>query len=161
MLGGGLYRGAHPARGITGLLLIYATEPKTKAARAAAADEPFTAVDRQRIGVIVIISLFSILFWMGFEQSGGTLNLFADEKTNRTVFGVDIPASYFQAVNPVFIITLAPVFAAVWTYLARRKFPLPSVTKQGLGLILLGAAFVVMYFADEAGGAAARSRRSG
>jgi proton-dependent oligopeptide transporter, POT family len=130
-------------------LFIYATEPK-KIAGALATEEPFTAVDWQRIGVILIISLFSIVFWMGFEQSGGTLNLFADEKTNRTVFGVEIPASYFQAVNSFFIITLAPIFAALWTYLARRRFPLPSVTKQGLGLTLLGAAFVVMYFADEA-----------
>ena len=84
--------------------------------------------------MIVIISLFSIVFWMGFEQSGGTLNLFADEKTNRTIFGWNIPASVFQAINPVFIITLAPVFAVLWTYLARRQFPLPSVTKQGHGV---------------------------
>ena len=74
--------------------------------------EPFTAVDWQRIAVIVIISLFSIVFWMGFEQSGGTLNLFADEKTDRTIFGYNIPASVFQAINPVFIIVLAPVFAS-------------------------------------------------
>ena len=58
--------------------------------------------------MIVIISLFSIVFWMGFEQSGGTLNLFADEKTDRTIFGYDIPASVFQAVNPVFIILAGP-----------------------------------------------------
>lgn len=141
-----LYRGAILV-GILGAFL-YATEPKRAGREADAALEPFTAVDWQRIGVILIISLFSILFWMGFEQSGGTLNLFADEKTDRTVFGVEVPASYFQAVNPVFIISLAPVFAALWTHLARRQFPLPSVAKQGLGLILLGTAFVVMYLAD-------------
>jgi POT family proton-dependent oligopeptide transporter len=129
-------------------LFLYATAPKTSCG-VDASEEPFTAVDWQRIGVIVIISLFSIVFWMGFEQSGGTLNLFADEKMDRTLFGVEIPASYFQAVNPVFIITLAPAFAILWTELARRRFPLPSVTKQGLGLILLGSAFVVMYFADQ------------
>ncbi len=141
-----LYRGAI-LLGILGLF-IYATEPR-KSAAGSAADEPFTVEDWQRIGVILIISLFSVVFWMGFEQSGGTLNLFAKEKTDRTVFGVDIPASYFQAVNPVFIISLAPVFAALWTYLARRRFPLPSVAKQGMGLILLGSAFVVMYFAEQ------------
>ena len=131
------------------VLFIYATEPPKSATQDAAAHEPFTIVDWQRIAVIVIISLFSIVFWMGFEQSGGTLNLFADEKTDRTIFGYNIPASIFQAVNPVFIILLAPVFAALWTALARRSFPLPSVAKQGLGLSLLGAAFVVMYFADK------------
>ncbi|MFI5456945.1 MAG: peptide MFS transporter [Isosphaerales bacterium] len=131
------------------MLFLYATEPPKSADQDAAAHEPFTAVDWQRIAVIVIISLFSIVFWMGFEQSGGTLNLFADKLTNRTIFGYDIPASVFQAINPVFIIVLAPVFATLWTYLARRRFPLPSVTKQGLGLSLLGLAFVVMYFASE------------
>jgi proton-dependent oligopeptide transporter, POT family len=133
--------------GVLGMFL-YATEPSKSGAFAEAAHAPFTFEDWQRIAVIIIISLFSILFWMGFEQSGGTLNLFADSKMNRTIFGYDIPASVFQAVNPVFIITLAPLFAILWTYLARRQFPLPSVTKQGLGLALLGVAFVVMYFAD-------------
>ena len=121
------------------MLFLYATEPPKSASQDAALHEPFTFVDWQRIAVIMIISLFSIVFWMGFEQSGGTLNLFADEKTDRTIFGYNIPASVFQAVNPVFIITLAPVFAALWTALARRHFPLPSVAKQGLGLSLLGA----------------------
>ena len=111
--------------------------------------EPFTRVDWERITVIVIFSLFSIVFWMGFEQSGGTLNLFADKETNRTMFGYDIPASVFQAVNPVFIITLAPVFAILWTHLARLKFPLPSVAKQGIGLVLLATAFGMMYLASE------------
>jgi len=135
-------------------IFLYTTEPTKTATQdaefsPAKALEPFTAVDWQRIGVIVIISVFSIVFWMGFEQSGGTLNLFADENTDRTILGYDIPASVFQAINPVFIIVLAPVFASLWTYLARRHFPLPSVTKQGLGLSLLGLAFLVMYFANE------------
>lgn len=129
------------------IAFIWATEPKAKA-EMAELHEPFTAVDWQRIGVIVVISLFSILFWMGFEQSGGTLNLFADEKTNRHVFGREIPASLFQSINPVFIISLAPVFALLWTRLAERKFPLPSVAKQGLGLVLLSLGFGVMYLAD-------------
>jgi POT family proton-dependent oligopeptide transporter len=131
------------------VLFLYATEPPKSEAQDAAALEPFTAVDWQRIGVIVIISLFSIVFWMGFEQSGGTLNLFADEKTDRSIFGYDIPASTFQSINSFFIIVMAPVFAMLWTFLARRHFPLPSVTKQGLGLSLLGLAFLVMYLADQ------------
>ncbi len=142
-----VYKGAILV-GLLGLFL-YATEPPKSKAQDAAAHVPFTSVDWQRIGVIVIISLFSIVFWMGFEQSGGTLNLFADEKTDRTIFGYDIPASVFQAINPIFIISMAPVFAVIWTYLARRNFPLPSVTKQGMGLSLLGLAFLVMYLANE------------
>jgi POT family proton-dependent oligopeptide transporter len=130
-------------------LFIYATEPAKTGSAAAAQHEPFTRVDWERVAVIIIISLFSIVFWAGFEQSGGTLNLFADEKTDRIILGYDIPASIFQAINPVFIISLAPVFAALWTYLARRQFPLPSVTKFGLGLTLLSVAFGVMYVANE------------
>ncbi len=128
---------------------LYATEPPRSKRELDATHEPLTFEDWQRIIVILIISLFSVVFWMGFEQSGGTLNLFADGKTNRNIFGFDVPASVFQAINPVFIIALAPLFAMLWTFLARRKFPLPSVAKQGLGLTLLGVAFGVMYLANE------------
>ena len=134
-----LYKGAILVGGL--LLFLYATEPKKTGDQADKLHVPFTRVDWERIAVCVIISLFSIVFWMGFEQSGGTLNLFADQETNRTIFGWNIPASVFQSINPVFIISLAPVFAILWTYLARHQFPLPSVTKQGLGLIMLAAAF--------------------
>lgn len=141
-----LYKGAILILAL--VLFIWATEPKAKA-EAAELSEPFTAVDWQRIAVIAVISLFSILFWAGFEQSGGTLNLFADEKTDRHLFGYEIPASLFQSINPVFIITLAPVFAVLWTKLAERKFPLPSVAKQGLGLVLLSAGFGLMFLAEQ------------
>jgi POT family proton-dependent oligopeptide transporter len=135
--------------------LLYATEPRKKASGEHGAEgdamphEPLTREEWHRLGVIVIISLFSVVFWAGFEQSGGTLNLFADEKTDRHILGWEMPASILQAVNPAFIILLAPVFAILWTALAKRQFPLPSVAKQGLGLVLLGVAFAVMYFADE------------
>ncbi len=127
---------------------LWLTEPPSSQKLADASHEPLTKEDWQRIVVILIISLFSIVFWAGFEQSGGTLNLFADEKTNRTVLGYDIPASVFQSVNPVFIILLAPVLAAMWTGMAKRKIELPAFAKQGLGLLLLGLGFVVMYVAD-------------
>jgi POT family proton-dependent oligopeptide transporter len=137
---------------LCGLLaaLIYVTEPPKSAKAADEAHRPLTAEDWQRIVVIIVVSLFSVVFWMGFEQSGGTMNLFADAKTNRVVFGYDIPASILQAVNPAFIILFAPVFAILWTYLAARRFPLPSVAKQGLGLVLLATAFGVMYLAEAA-----------
>ena len=99
------------------VLFLYATEPTGAAPKTRWPTGRSPRFDWQRIGVIVIISLFSIVFWMGFEQSGGTLNLFADEKTDRIVFGYDVPASVFQAINPIFIIAGA-VFAILWTYLA-------------------------------------------
>lgn len=142
-----LYKSAILVGGL--VLFLYGTEPARTGDQAASLQEPFTRVDWERISVIVIISLFSIVFWMGFEQSGGTLNLFADKETDRTIFGSNIPASVFQSINPVFIITLAPLLAILWTFLARHEFPLPSVSKQGLGLVLLAGAFGVMYLASE------------
>lgn len=130
-------------------LFLYLTEPPKSSKALDASHEPLTREDWQRIAVILIISLFSIVFWAGFEQSGGTLNLFADEKTNRTVLGYDIPASVFQSVNPVFIILMAPLFAGLWSWLAKQRFALPAFAKQGLGLVLLGLGFVVMYLADK------------
>ena len=71
---------------------------------------------------------------MGFEQSGGTLNLFADKETNRTIFGWNIPASVFQAINPVFIISLAPVFAILVDLSgAASSFLFPRSPSRGWG----------------------------
>ncbi len=135
---------------LVGLLtaFLFATEPKRSVTDAGPMHEPLSRHDWQRVAVIVIISLFSIVFWAGFEQSGGTLNLFADQQTDRVVLGRTVPASTLQAANPMFIILLAPIFAALWTALARRNFPLPSFAKQGLGLVILSMSFGVMYLAE-------------
>ncbi|WP_337177813.1 peptide MFS transporter [Paludisphaera sp.] len=143
-----LYKGTIILGGLA--LFVWATEPKADA-ESAELREPFTSEDWQRVAVIVVISLFSILFWAGFEQSGGTLTLFADERTDRHAFGYEIPASWFQTVNPVFIVSLAPIFAIVWTRLDQSRYSIPSVAKQALGLILLSGGFWLMYAADRAG----------
>jgi POT family proton-dependent oligopeptide transporter len=109
--------------------------------------------DWQRIAVILIVGLFSIVFWMGFEQAGGTLNLFADGKTDRNLFGREFPASYFQSINPFLIFTLAPLFSILWLVVDRTRFRLTSSAKMGLGIVLLGLGFVVMYQADRASAA--------
>ena len=126
---------------------------------------PFTAVEWQRIAVILIVAVFSIVFWMGFEQAGGTLTLFADKKTDRVVpgpltplLGREFPASYFQSVNPFLIFVLAPLFSMLWTTLDRTRFKINSVAKMGIGLLLLGLGFVVMAAADRATGASVNAR---
>jgi POT family proton-dependent oligopeptide transporter len=116
---------------------------------------PFTAAQWQRIAVILIVAIFSIVFWMGFEQAGGTLTLFADQKTRRVLFGEEFPASWYQSVNPLLIFILAPLFSLIWTTLDRTRFALTSTAKMGIGLILLGLGFVVM------AGAEGESARSG
>ncbi len=113
-------------------------------------------VDWQRIAVILIVGVFSIVFWMGFEQAGGTLNLFADNKTERTLFGSEFPASFFQSINPFLIFALAPVFSIFWARLDSTRFKLTSSAKMGVGLILLGIGFTIMFQADKAAGAAGK-----
>ncbi len=108
------------------------------------------SVDWRRISVILIVAVFSIVFWMGFEQAGGTLTLFADKKTDRVLFGSAFPASWFQSVNPMLIFLLAPLFAMLWTGLDRTRFKLNSAAKMGLGMLILGLGFVVMSGADRA-----------
>ena len=115
-----------------------------------AAEVPWTRswVEWQRVLVILILSSASIIFWMGFEQSGGTMNLFAQEKTNRVFLGMRTPAAFFQSINAVFIITLAPLFSILWTWMDRTRFKLNSAAKMGLGLMFVGLAFAVMGRAD-------------
>jgi POT family proton-dependent oligopeptide transporter len=114
--------------------------------------ESFTREEWQRMAVILIVTCFSIMFWMGFEQAGGTMTLFADEHTELSVFGYAFPASWFQSVNPMLIFVLAPLFSMLWTALDRTRFKLPSTAKQGIGLILLGVGFMVMAMADSRAG---------
>ena len=104
--------------------------------------------DWQRVGVILIVGAFSIVFWMGFEQAGGTLTLFAEEKTERSVGGWQFPASYFQSVNPLLIILLAPLFSILWTWVDSTRFRLTSSAKMGIGMILVGIGFTIMFQAD-------------
>jgi POT family proton-dependent oligopeptide transporter len=92
--------------------------------------------------VIVIFFLFAILFWGAYEQAGSTLNLFADRYTRLEVLGFSFPSSWFQSVQPIFVVILAPIFAWIWIRLGRRD---PSVpTKIALGILFMGLAFLVL-----------------
>lgn len=102
----------------------------------------WTLVEKKRIGVILILFLSSALFWSGFEQAGSSMNLFADRMTDLNVLGFEVPASWLQSVNPLFIILLAPVFAWLWIRLGSREPSIP--VKMALGLILLGVGFLVL-----------------
>ena len=108
------------------------------------AGEKLTAAEWKRVIAICIVTLFSIFFWMGFEQAGGSMNLFADKQTARTMLGFEVPASWFQSINSLAILVLAPVFAIIWSVMNRSRFALPDTAKQGLGLIVLGASFILM-----------------
>jgi POT family proton-dependent oligopeptide transporter len=107
--------------------------------------EPLTAVEKDRLKVIFMLFVFVVLFWTAFEQAGGLMNLYAAEKTDRFVTATwEMPAGYFQAANPLFIILLAPVFAWAWSALARGGRNPPTPVKMIMGLLLTAVGFVFM-----------------
>jgi proton-dependent oligopeptide transporter, POT family len=103
--------------------------------------------EKKRVGVIFVLFIFAAIFWSAFEQAPTSLNLFAADFTDRTVGGFEIPATWFQSVNSLFIILLAPLFAALWVGLGRRGMDLSSPAKFALGLAFAGIGFFLMIFA--------------
>jgi proton-dependent oligopeptide transporter, POT family len=108
--------------------------------------------DRDRIFAAMYLIFGSILFWALFEQAGSSLNLFTDRSVDRNMFGIEVPAAVFQSINAIYIILLAPVFAMLWTALGRRGLEPSSPAKFGLGVIQLGAGFLVLVAGATAAG---------
>ena len=108
-----------------------------------------TPVERNRALAMVALFAASVLFWAGYEQTGASFNLFAQRYTDRHILGWDMPAGWLQAVDPLFVIAFAPVFAALWIALGARGRDLSASSKFGAGLIFLGAGFLVMYLAAQ------------
>jgi POT family proton-dependent oligopeptide transporter len=104
------------------------------------------ADERKRALVIVVLFAGSALFWSGYEQAGSTFNLFAERYTDRTLGAIQfvIPAEWFQALNPAFVIVFAPVFAWIWVALAKHHLNPSAPTKFAIGVILMGGGFLVM-----------------
>jgi POT family proton-dependent oligopeptide transporter len=103
----------------------------------------WSAVERKRSAAILVLFLSAAVFWSAFEQAGSSLNLFAERNTDRNVFGFLFPASWFQFVQPLFIITLAPAFAWFWLKLGRREPSSPAKFAWGLCFAGLGFAILV------------------
>jgi POT family proton-dependent oligopeptide transporter len=115
-----------------------------------------TTDEKKRVGVIVVLFVFATIFWSAFEQAPTSLNLFARDFTDRVIFGWEMPVTWVQAVNSIFVIALAPVFAAVWISLGKRNANPSSPAKFAFGLLFAGLGFLVMVFAANrviAGGA--------
>ena len=106
-----------------------------------------TAEEKKRVVVIILLFFFAAIFWSAFEQAPTSLNLFARDFTNRVVFGWEMPTLWLQAANSVFVIALAPVFAAIWIALGKRGKAPSSIAKFAWGLFFAGVGFVVMVFA--------------
>ena len=108
-------------------------------------NEPLTNVEKDRIAVIFIISAFVTVFWMGFDLAPTAMTFFTDELINRNVGGFTVPTAWFQSINPLLIVGLAPVFATLWTTLGARNREPNVPQKMALGIILAGAGFLFMY----------------
>jgi len=110
-------------------------------------DKSLNKQEKQQIWVIYIIAFFVIFFWSAFEQAGASLTFFAEEQTNRDIFGNGkwiVPAGYFQSINAVAIVILAPLFAVLWQFLGKRNREPASPVKQSLGLLLLALGYLVI-----------------
>ncbi|MGI9257257.1 MAG: peptide MFS transporter [Gammaproteobacteria bacterium] len=103
-----------------------------------------TTDERDRVIVLIVLFIACAIFWSGFEQAGSSLNLFADRYTIREFGDFTIPPTWFQSLNPVFIIVLAPFYSMIWISLARRNLDPSSPLKFAIGLIILGLGFAIM-----------------
>lgn len=108
--------------------------------------------DRDRIFAAMFLIIGSILFWALFEQAGSSLNLFTDRHVDRNIFGWEPKASMFQSLNAGYIVLLAPLFAALWTWLGRRNMEPSTPVKFGLAMFQLGLGFLVLKWGAEAAG---------
>ncbi len=105
--------------------------------------------ERDRMLVMLFLIIVSVLFWALFEQAGSSLTLFTDRNVNM---GDTFTAGMFQSLNPLFIIILAPVFAAMWVGLARRKWEPSTPAKFGLGILQVGLGFAVLIYGTSQAG---------
>jgi POT family proton-dependent oligopeptide transporter len=102
----------------------------------------WSALERKRAGAIFVLFVAAALFWAVYEQAGSSLTLFAERNTHRVILGYEFPASWYQSVQPVFVIILAPFFAWLWVRLGDREPSSPA--KFSIALFLIGLSFLVM-----------------
>ena len=105
-----------------------------------------TSDERKRVAVIPFLFLAAAVFWSGFEQAGSSMNLFAERLTDRSMFGWEVPTTWLQSINPLFIVVLAPVAGSLWVKLGSRNPSIPA--KFSYGLVQLGLGFLVLAWAS-------------
>lgn len=120
-----------------GLIILYAIVSNTKG-----------GVQWSRVGVIIVLCFFNVFFWAGFEQVGGTLNLFAKEHVDLMLGSWEIPVTSFQSIGAIAIVIFAPLFSLLWSSLSKIDKNPNTPVKFSFGLILLGLGFVVISFAN-------------
>ena len=102
--------------------------------------------ERDRLIVVGILILFSLIFWALFEQAGSSLNILTDRGVDRVIFGWEVPASMFQSLNAGFIFTIAPLFALLWIALANRNMEPSTPIKFSIGIVFVGLGFLALVY---------------
>jgi POT family proton-dependent oligopeptide transporter len=105
-----------------------------------------TKEERSKIYVVFILAFFVIFFWGAFEQAGASLTLFAERQTDRGIFGAEMPSSYFQSINPLAVICLAPIMTIIWGWLYKRKMEPSSPKKMAFGLMFVAIGYLIIAF---------------
>ncbi|OEJ51880.1 peptide MFS transporter [Streptomyces agglomeratus] len=113
-------------------------------------DPDLTAVERSRVSAYVWFFVAAAAFWGIYDQTGSTLTLFAKDNTASSMLGFAFPESWFQSLNPLYVMALAPVFAWLWVALSRRSKEPSTLSKFAFGLVMIGASFFVMMLAQTA-----------
>jgi POT family proton-dependent oligopeptide transporter len=106
---------------------------------------------REKRGMLalLLVCIASACFWSGFEQAGSTLNLFAQDYTDRMIGDFEIPTGWFGSANALFIVLLTPFFAALWINLGKRMITPAYGIKCAVGLIIMASGFIVMFYAAQ------------
>jgi POT family proton-dependent oligopeptide transporter len=113
-------------------------------------DKELSTDEKKKVSGYIWLFVAAALFWMIYDQSGSTLNLFATNNTANSLLGFDFPSSWFQSENPLFIMALGPVIAWLWVWLAKRQKNPSTLVKFSMGLLGIGISFGIMMMAQAA-----------
>ena len=103
-----------------------------------------TAIEKDRMLVLILSFVIVIIFWGAYEQAGGLMNLFARDKINRVVFGFEIPTSFFQALPAFYVIVFGMPIAYLWSQWRKMGKEASSLFKMGIGTIIMGFGFLLL-----------------
>jgi POT family proton-dependent oligopeptide transporter len=107
-------------------------------------NKPLTKIEKDRVIVLLISFLIVIVFWAAYEQAGGLMNIYTNEKIDRVILGWEIPASLFQSVPAIFVIIFGTIVAAYWSKRQRKGKESSSLFKMAIGTIVMGTGFLMM-----------------
>lgn len=119
----------------------YMPAPKMKGSKQ---NKPLTKIEKDRVIVLLISFLIVIVFWAAYEQAGGLMNLYTNQKIDRVVLGWEIPASLFQSVPAIFVIIFGTIVASYWNKRLKKGKESSSLFKMAVGTIVMGTGFLMM-----------------